>query len=232
MIELHQFHPVWGLPNASPFCMKVETYLRMAKISYRVVYAADPRRGPKGKLPYIVDGDVKMGDSELIIDYLKKKYGNALDVVLSPADLAVACAFERLLSEHLYWIGVYFRWFDETNWEKVKSLFFGRLPFLLRPIIARAARKGMWAQLYGQGMGRHSREEIAYLGREDLRAVSAFLGDKAFLMGESPTTIDASLYAFLANLLRSPLASPLSEAAQLFPNLSHYCDRMKTAFYS
>lgn len=22
MIELHQFRPFWGLPNASPFCMK------------------------------------------------------------------------------------------------------------------------------------------------------------------------------------------------------------------
>lgn len=36
MIELHQFRPFWGLPNASPFCMKVETYLRFRGIPYKV----------------------------------------------------------------------------------------------------------------------------------------------------------------------------------------------------
>lgn len=33
MIKLHQLAPAFGLPNASPFCMKVETYLRMAGLA-------------------------------------------------------------------------------------------------------------------------------------------------------------------------------------------------------
>jgi hypothetical protein len=32
MIKLYQFNPVWGLPNASPFCMKLETYSFLANI--------------------------------------------------------------------------------------------------------------------------------------------------------------------------------------------------------
>jgi len=32
MIKLHQFHSCWGIPNASSFCMKLETYLRMTKL--------------------------------------------------------------------------------------------------------------------------------------------------------------------------------------------------------
>jgi hypothetical protein len=31
-IVLHQFYRSFGLPNASPFCMKLETYLRMAEL--------------------------------------------------------------------------------------------------------------------------------------------------------------------------------------------------------
>lgn len=31
MIQLQQFAPAFGLPNASPFCMKLETYLRMPR---------------------------------------------------------------------------------------------------------------------------------------------------------------------------------------------------------
>ena len=51
MITLHQFPPAWGLPNASPFCMKVETYLRMCNLPYTTVNVLNPAKGPKGKLP-------------------------------------------------------------------------------------------------------------------------------------------------------------------------------------
>ena len=36
MIQLYQFEPAFGLPNASPFCMKVETWLRMAALPFEV----------------------------------------------------------------------------------------------------------------------------------------------------------------------------------------------------
>jgi hypothetical protein len=40
MIKLYQFNAAWGLPNPSPFCMKVETYLRMVSLPYEVVNGA------------------------------------------------------------------------------------------------------------------------------------------------------------------------------------------------
>jgi hypothetical protein len=57
MITLYQFEPAFGLPNASPFCLKLETWLRMAGLPYeapRMTLSA-MGRSPKGKLPYIVD---------------------------------------------------------------------------------------------------------------------------------------------------------------------------------
>ena len=62
MITLNQFARVWGIPNPSPFCTKVETYLRMAGIPYEVADAVPPQ-APKGKLPYITDGGRKIADS-------------------------------------------------------------------------------------------------------------------------------------------------------------------------
>ncbi len=55
-ITLYQFPAAFGLPNASPFCMKVETYLRMAGIAYAPRYGMYQLRAPKKKLPYIDDG--------------------------------------------------------------------------------------------------------------------------------------------------------------------------------
>lgn len=79
MIKVYQFAPAWGLPNASPFCMKLETYLRMADIPYEIVPNADVRKAPKGKMPYIKHEGKVIGDSGLIIEYLKSVYGDKLD---------------------------------------------------------------------------------------------------------------------------------------------------------
>ena len=36
MIKLYQFAPAWDVPNLSPFCVKVETYLKMAGLPYEL----------------------------------------------------------------------------------------------------------------------------------------------------------------------------------------------------
>ena len=102
MIKLYQFNPAWGLPNPSPFCMKVETYLRMVGLPYEVVNGTMPFKAPKKKLPYIEDGARIVADSGFIIDYLKKTYGDKLDQNLSPVELTTAHMLRRTFEESLY----------------------------------------------------------------------------------------------------------------------------------
>jgi hypothetical protein len=44
MVKLYPFAPAWGLPNASGFCLKLETYLRMAGLPYEIAPGADLRK--------------------------------------------------------------------------------------------------------------------------------------------------------------------------------------------
>ena len=62
-VKLYQFPPAWGLPNPSPFCMKLEVFLRLAEIPYEVVTWPDPRKAPKGKLPFIEHEGTRIADS-------------------------------------------------------------------------------------------------------------------------------------------------------------------------
>jgi glutathione S-transferase len=101
MIVLHQFSPNWGLPNASPFGMKLETYLRMAEIPHTLVYEDTLDKAPKKKMPYIEDGDRKIGDSNLIIEYLIGQYGDRTDDHLSASDRGISLAMRRLIDENL-----------------------------------------------------------------------------------------------------------------------------------
>lgn len=94
-VTLYQFPAAFGLPNASPFCMKIETYLRMTGIDYTPRYGMYQLRAPKKKLPYIKDGERVVADSHLIIDYLKSTRGDPLDAALTPAERACASAPRR-----------------------------------------------------------------------------------------------------------------------------------------
>lgn len=232
MLKLYQFPSLWELPNASPFCMKLETYLRMAKIPFEAVTVFNPRKNPKGKLPCICVDGKKIADSGLIIDYLQQKYGDTLDHHLTQEQKAAALPLRRMLEEHLYWIMVYSRWLDERYWKISEDVFFAHLKGPLRYFIPKLVRRKLCSDLRQQGIGRHSTTEIYQLGIDDLQALSVFLAQHPFCMGNEPSSVDACVYAFLANILQPPIPSPLQDYAKSQKQFLAYCERMQQRFYS
>ena len=80
--------------------------------------------------------------------------------------------------------------------------------------------------MWGQGMGRNTEEEILKLAQEDLESLSTFLGTKKFFFGDEPHTIDCIVYAMLASILHIHLeGNPMVSLAKKFPNLVQHTDR-------
>ena len=231
MLKLVQFHPAFGVRNMSPFCLKLETYLRMTGIEHEVVWNSNPRSAPKGKLPCIVDGDVVMGDSSLIIDYLKAKFGDPLDERLSAEQKAQALAWRSLFEDSLLFPVLYSRWIDQLGWSKMQALF-ERLPLPLRYIVTGLVRGDVRKQIHAQGMGRHRPEEIYSFGLQYLAAIETLLGEKAFMLGDTPTSLDATAYGFLANLLDTDFDNPLNRQARATPGFVAYCARIKHGYFA
>lgn len=231
MLTLHQYRPVWNLPNASPFCMKLETYLRMASIPYKTIIENDPLKAPKKLLPYINDNHRTIGDSTFIINYLQKKHGDILDAHLTPQQKATAFAIQHLCEDTLYWSMVYTRWIEPTGWIALKKAYFNDLPIVIGPIISRMVRKQTKKRLHAHGMGRHTPEEIHALGKNVLNALATLLGEQAYFLGDKPTTIDATCYAFLANISEPPIMSALKRHMVSLTNLMKYVERMTERFY-
>ncbi len=227
MIRLYQFPPGFELPNASPFCMKVETWLRLTGLPYETDNRGLLMKAPKGKLPFIEDGEKRVADSGFIIEHLVRQYGVDPDASLTPTQRATSLAFTRLLEEHLYWAVVHTRWFEPDGWRRTREVFFSRLPMPMRVLVPALARRGLRRQLMGHGMGRHSRDEMMTLGCRDIDAIAGYLGDKPWFHGEHPTTIDATLHAFLANLLWVPIDSPIKAHARQYATLTSYVERMQ-----
>ena len=230
MLKLYQFERTWGIPNLSPFCCKIETYLRMADIDYEIKPAL-PLGAPKGKLPYIKDSDQIIGDSRFIITHLKSTYRD-LDKGLSNMQWATSVAMQRLLEEHLFWVALYSRWqYTDENWQVNKQAIFGKLPPIIRDIAANRTRKKIKQQIYGHGISRHQAKEIFILGQQDMDALAATLDDKPYFLGNQPTTLDASAFGLLINIISCPIESPLKEYGLSKDNLTRYIDRIKNRFF-
>lgn len=226
MITLYQFAPACGLPNASPFCMKVETYLRLAGLAYETARVDNPGKAPKGKLPYISDNGRIVCDSRLIIHYLKEKYGDPLGEGLSEKDILTHKMLGRMMDEHFYFCLLYSRWVDPSQQQATRDDFFGFLPGPLKHLIFMRVQRNMRKSLHAQGLGRHDRSDIYALGIEDIGTAAALLGANDFFGGEAPREIDATAFAFLANVIVPPYDTPLRRAAHGHDNLTAYAARM------
>jgi glutathione S-transferase len=232
MITLYQGPPAWGLPNISPFCVKLETWLRMTGLPYEV-RPADMMRAPKGKIPYAdIDGHV-MGDSQLILEHLERAHGGKLDAHLTPEARARAHLIRRTLEEGLYWALVYARWVEPAGWAVYRPLLQATvMPPVIGGVVLNLVRRKVQSVGRAQGTFRHSRDEIYALSNADLAAIAALLGDQPFMLGAEPSSVDATAYAFLSGVLRFPADSPLKRHAEAKPNLVAYVERMRQRYYA
>jgi glutathione S-transferase len=226
MITLSAFGPLWGTPDPSPFVLKTMVQLKMAGLDFETARLPPPE-GPKGKVPFIIDGDQRIGDSTFIRDHLERTYGVDLDAGLSPRQKAIAWMVERVVEDHLYWGMVYFRWAVRENFDKGPAVFFTGAPDEVRE----GAREGMVRTLHGQGFGRHAPEEVADLTARSVAALAELVGDGPYLSGQKPCGADATLFAGLAAVLSPHFDTPLRKAVEAHPKLVAYHDRMMQRFF-
>ena len=227
MITLYIYPRAMGLPNASPFCMKLETWLLLAGLEYEVRFMPNPSKTPLGKLPMIAHDGKKIADSGSIIPYLEEACGVDLDAGLNPQQKATSHAFMRMIEEHSYWGLVYGRWVDDTVWPQVRETWFGKMPPGIKQILSTLIRKQAVRDAHGQGLCRHPKAEVKRRIEQDLQALSTQLGGKDYLLDAEPHNIDATAYAFLANYLSADIDWEYGALVSAYPNLVAYCERMK-----
>lgn len=221
----------WGLPSVSPFCLKLDAFLRMNGVEHQSVTVAAPFGGPKRKAPWIEHEGRKIGDSTFIIDYLADRLALDPHPGLTPAQRGQAVAIQRLVEENLYWAMVYDRWVRPENWAALKGSVLGGIPAPVRMLLAPQARRGVQAQLRGHGLGLHNAEEVAGIAQRDIGALADLLGDQTWFFGETPTLTDAVVYSLLANIRDTGFASPMKAMIAARPNLDGFLDRFRARVY-
>src|SRR6202011_4234500 len=81
------------------------------------------------------------------------------------------------------------------------------------------------------GLGRHAPDEDIDLAVRSLFALSVPLGDKPYLMGDTPCGTHDTAFGAPAGRLTPFFVSQLRERAELCQNLPAYVDRMMLQYY-
>jgi len=230
MIELHQFRPFWDLPNASPFCMKAEAYLRFRKIPYKAV-ASSPRKSPTGMIPFVVEDGNTLTDSQEIIEHFEQSQPRHLDEDLTNEQRAQAFFIRNLIEDQLYWQITFMRWGDPQGWALFRPDLLKSFPRLMRwlPLVIRYR---LLKQMRRRGLKSENTEAAYDKGRAVVLSLAGFLDDKDYMLGESLRSLDISIYAFLANILDQRYSNPLQVYLKSMNNLVAYCARIKAMTFA
>ena len=138
---------------------------------------------------------------------------------------------EVQLKHHIYWALIGARWVDADNFAKGPAHFFDSVPAHQREKLREDAQFRVAENYLLSGLGRHAPEEDVDLAARSLFALSVQLGDKPYLMGETPCGADATAFGALAGILTPFFESPLRQRTERFANLAAYVDRMMLQYY-
>ncbi len=227
MLTLVTLPPAFGMRNVSPFCLKAEMLLTALELPFDLQTETNPANAPKGKLPYLIDGQTRIADSELIAEYLDEKTEGRVYAGLDATQRSQGLALARLAEDHFYWIMVASRWLDDDWWPNVVQGFFGFVPGIIRPLATSAARKQVRKTYHLQGLGRHSLEEQRDFARRDLEAMAGAVPDQGFLFGEQPNIYDFTLAGMMAGVYDNQPATWVTQMAQEFQGLRDYTERVQ-----
>jgi len=71
MITLYSYPALFGVADNNGYGLKVFAFLKLGHLAFTHEHLFDASAAPRGQLPYIVDGDRTVDDSDTIIAHLQ-----------------------------------------------------------------------------------------------------------------------------------------------------------------
>ncbi|NVO57678.1 glutathione S-transferase family protein [Rhodobacteraceae bacterium B1Z28] len=229
MLTLLTYPSAFGLFSASPFCVKTAYMLQRSGQAWQRSDMLDPRKMPHQKLPVLRTPERLVPDSDLIRDWLEQQ-GIDFDQGLTDMQKAQSRALIRMAEEHLYFQIVLDRWDNDEVWPILRDTFFTEIPALIRKPVSNSIRKSVLKGLDAQGIRRFTLAERLERVERDLEAISAYLWQSPYLLGDHPTSADMSVGPMLAAMRATPADTSLTRRIKQDNLLSSYVDRMEKAF--
>jgi glutathione S-transferase len=227
MLTLYSYPELFGVADNNGYGLKVFAFLRLCGVPFKHEHIVDASAAPRGQLPYITDDGETVGDSETILAFLTGKYRLAIDVALTAAQRDSNLLITRMLDD-LYWVMSYSRWKDDRYWPAFRDALKQQHPSLTDAILQKA-REFNAQRYHFQGIGRYAPDAAFARGLADLQVLADVIPASGYLHGPQPTSIDAGIYGFIANIYFYPIETPLKQCVVAHDNIVRHCKAIHAA---
>ena len=222
MLTLYSYPELFGVADNNGYGLKVYAFLKLADVPFVHEHIFDASAAPRGQLPYVVDDGETIGDSEAIIAHLVRKHALTIDAKLAATQHTTNLLVTRMLDD-LYWVMSYSRWKDERYFPAFRDGFMAQHSRIDEAGVNKAREYN--AQRYHfQGIGRYPPDQAYARGLADLQVLADLIPAGGYVHGEKPTSIDAGIYGFIANIHFFPIPTPLKAFVTAHPNLVRHCE--------
>jgi hypothetical protein len=240
LITLYSYPSLFGVADNNGYGLKVFAFLRLVAVMHQRFgkpastlpqYARgvpfehehmfDASAAPRGQLPYIVDDSEMIGDSETIIAHLISRYALIIDAALGRRERDLSLLITRMLDD-LYWVMSYSRWKDERYWPAFRNALMREHPNLTAERLQKARDYNL-QRYHFQGIGRYTPTAAYARGLADLKVLTDLVPASGYVHGSAPTSIDAGIYGFIANIYFCDIDTPLKQFVAAHKNLVCYC---------
>ena len=226
MLTLHQF-PI------SPFCDKIRRILHVKRVPFvvRNVSLAQSattfrKLNSIGKVPCLEDGGVVVADSTDIARYLDEHYPTPRLLPASPRERALCHVLEDWADESLYFYEVRLRFTFARNARRTVAMLTEGEPSIVRAAAPHVLPGLMRRFTNHQGVGRKPEAMVLRDVERHVEAISGWLDGGAFLVGETLTLADISVFAQLSRIRETEEGARLVAAK---PDVVAWMDRIAQA---
>uniref|UniRef100_A0A7E4WD48 GST C-terminal domain-containing protein n=1 Tax=Panagrellus redivivus TaxID=6233 RepID=A0A7E4WD48_PANRE len=226
VVYLFQFKRSPNLPNVSPYCIKIESFLRAHNIEYEVI-GDNFQRSSKGLLPFIELNGEEIADSELILPALIKKF--KIQKNLTAERKAALRGFGRTFDLEIYLINLKYK----SAVPEFLQYCVDGIPSFVFPILLPYLNYAFNKKINASGYGAHTPLELTEILERDLEAAEVLLGDRKYFGGDTFSIADASVYGHLAAIYLVPSPTPTSDLIrQRYPQLKRYIENTSQELFA
>jgi Glutathione S-transferase N-terminal domain/Glutathione S-transferase, C-terminal domain len=243
MITLYSYPALFGVADNNGYGLKVFAFLRLVAamherfgrpastqpqhargVPFVHAHIFDASAAPRGQLPYILDDGEMIGDSDTIIAHLISNYALTIDAALGAHERDLSLLISRMLDD-LYWVMSYSRWKDERYWPAFRNALMREHPSLTAEGLQKARDYNL-QRYHFQGIGRYTPAAAYARGLADLKVLADLAPATGYVHGAAPTSIDAGIYGFIANIYFYDIETPLKQFVAARKNLVHHCSEI------
>jgi len=240
VMELYVWGPAFGLPSVDSESIQAMACIRFGGAPVKIFECNNPWKSNQATMPFFKHGNKTLYSSEEISTYLRQK-NYSCDYGLTSKQGAEIIAYAKLIEDCLQPALQYYSFVHEVNFlETTRPAYGTLLPWLYKMWYAERRLKQKAHKLI-EAIYREAEfdpegfePEILIKAQNCIKILSDKLGTNDFFVHpNSPTTLDAFIYSYLASFVKIPWQhSPVKEYIKSTPNLERYVARISNKYFS